>query len=232
MDEPLPGRSHSSPGPGRWRGGAARSVGRHPRRPEAQGADGCLMESLPLPASQSQFRHLPSHKRGNGEGSLREEKAVPGPCLAWLPNALPPRGLLEVSGGPGETPWAGGQGPLLRHFHQLEDATQSCESCLLARWHTQAREHLALPGPSLAEDLKTVCGNPSRPPGPRASRLRVLRGENTETETAALGRAAEAHSQPAPCPQHTSFLLLQGRGWKPLSPARMPRNREAPHTRF
>lgn len=83
----------------------------------------------------------------------------------------------------------GAKGPLLHHFPELEDATHFCEPCPVSRWHAQAREHLALPGPSLAEDLKTVCGNPSRPPGQGASTLWILQGENTETERlASLGQ--------------------------------------------
>lgn len=76
-----------------------------------------------------------------------------------------------------------------------------------------------LPGPSLAEDLKTVCGNPSRPPGLGASRLRVLQAENTETERLASSeRVARVHSQaaPTPWPPARPSLLLQGWGCKPL----------------
>lgn len=141
------------------------------------------MKSSPRPPSRSQFSRPLSQARARPP-----RYQLP----AWPPSVPPPRGLLEISGGPGDTPQAGG------HLQELEDATHFPEPCPVSRWHTQAREHLALPGPSLAEDLKTVYGNPSRPPGLSASTLRVLRGENTETERlAALGSCSP---QPGPCP--------------------------------
>lgn len=124
----------------------------------------------------------------------------------------------------------GAEGPLLCHLRWLEDVTRFCEPCPVSRWHAQAREHLALPGPSLAEHLKTVCGNPSRPPGLSASMLRILwilQGENTETERlASPGLAALAHSQvPAPNANH-SFSCGGGAG-NPFPTDGMLRNREA-----
>lgn len=119
------------------------------------------------------------------------------------------------------------EGLPLCHFHELEDATHFCEPCPVSRWHAQAREHLALPEPSLAKHLKTVCGNPSRPPGLNASTLWmlwILQRENTETERlASLGRL-----QPIArfLPPSMSFLL-QGWAGNPFLPAQMPRNREA-----
>lgn len=127
-----------------------------------------------------------------------------------------------MGGGPGGHPRGCGQGaappPLL--------PTGSREQCPASGWHTQTWGHLALPGPSLAEDLKTVCGNPSRPPGLSASMLRILQGQNTETERlASLRRAGNSSAQPGPCPQGRRPLLLQGWGWKP-SPAHSHRRCE------
>ena len=156
----------------------------------------------------------------------------PGPRSAG--NALFPRRLLGFRGGPGGNPQGGRRrvAPPC-HFHRREDATRSREPCPVSCWHAQTREHLALPGPSLAEHLKTVCGNSSRPPGLRASTLRILQGENTETEKlASLWRATQAHSQ-APCPQCTSSPPPAGVGLEtPSCLLSHAEGREAANTHF
>lgn len=46
--------------------------------------------------------------------------------------------------------------------------------------------------------------------------LRILQGQNTETERlASLRRAGNSSTQLGPCPQSWRPLLLQGWGWKP-----------------
>ena len=167
------------------RGGRAAAQG----PPTSVGAAHCLIHPCRFPVLDAARGALAA----GGEREAREGRA----CPACLPSALCPRGLPELGGGPGGHLWGGGRGaaplPLL--------PTGSREQCPVSGWHTQTREHLALPGPSLAEDLKTVCGNPSRPPGLSASMLRILQGQNTETERlASLRRAGNSSAQPGLLP--------------------------------
>ena len=114
-------------------------------------------------------------------------------------------------------PWGGGRGaapqPLL--------PTGSREQCPVSGWHTQTWEHLALPGPSLAEDLKTVCGNPSRPPGLSASMLWILQGQNTETERlASLRWAGNSSTARPPALKAGVPSSCRGGAGNPLQPTR------------
>lgn len=217
--EPLPGKSHDSSGAGGRRGaggggGDARLLRPLPR----SGAWGLTAYfhpyRCPLPQSQLRGSRLQMGKR-----RLKEREA------AWLAmpglasNRLFPRGLWGFRGGPAEAPQEGGRGGRSpRHFHQLEGATRFCARCPVSRWHAQTQEPLALPGPSLAEDLKAECGNPSRPTGPRASvlwlyRVRTLRQARgcLKRPPAPPRRPPSPHAPPAGVGLETPSCLLDAR---------------------